>query len=60
MSDVRPECYQLRDALEASDFAAASALLENDPSLNEERTGIGETVQSKLRPRSGVGGLNVL
>jgi ankyrin repeat protein len=44
MSDVRPEWYQLRDALQMADFAAATALLENEPSLIYERNGIGETV----------------
>jgi len=44
MSDVRPEWYQLRDALEQTDFVAAAALLAKDPRLIDERNGIGETV----------------
>ena len=44
MSDVRPEWYQLRDALEQADFVTAAALVEKDPRLLDERNGIGETV----------------
>ena len=44
MSDVRPEWYQLRDALEQADFVAAAALVEKDARLIDERNGIGETV----------------
>src|SRR5690242_1124898 len=44
MSAVRPEWYQLRNALEQADFAAATAILEKDPRLIDERNGIGETV----------------
>jgi len=44
MTDVRPEWYQLRDALEQADFVAAAALLQKDPRLLDERNGIGESV----------------
>jgi len=44
MSDVRPEWYQLRDALEQADFVTAAALVEKVPPLIDERNGIGETV----------------
>jgi len=44
MSDVRPEWYQLRDALEQADFVTAAALAEKDPRLIDERNGIGESV----------------
>ena len=44
MSDVRPEWYQLRDALEQVDFVTAAALVEKDPPLIDERNRIGETV----------------
>src|SRR6266516_5063209 len=44
MSDIRPEWYQLRDALEKADFVTDAALLEKDPRLIDERNGIGESV----------------
>lgn len=44
MSRARPEWYQLLDALERADFSGASALLEKDSSLVDERNGIGESV----------------
>lgn len=44
MSTARPEWFQLRDALEQADFAGASTLLDKDPSLLNERNGIGESV----------------
>jgi len=44
MSTARPEWYQLRDALENADFAAASTLLDKDSSLLHEGNGIGESV----------------
>jgi ankyrin repeat protein len=44
MSNVSPEWYQFRDALEEGDFSAAAALLEADPDLLDARNGIGETV----------------
>lgn len=44
MSRARPEWYQLRDALERADFSGASTILEQDPSLIDERNGVGESV----------------
>jgi ankyrin repeat protein len=44
MSNVRPEWYRFRDALEQADFSTAATLLQNDPRLIDERNGIGETV----------------
>src|SRR5215471_14495240 len=44
MSEVRPEWYQLRDALERVDLKSAATLLNNEPGLIYERNGIGETV----------------
>src|SRR5258708_4784566 len=44
MSTARQEWFQLRDALERGDFSSASALLEKDSSLIDERNGIGESI----------------
>ncbi len=44
MSGARPEWYQLLHALERADFSGASALLEKDSGLINERNGIGESL----------------
>lgn len=44
MRAVRPEWYRFRNALYAGDFAAAEALLRDEPALLTERNGLGETV----------------
>lgn len=44
MRKTRPEWYQLQDALELADFVSASAFLEKDSRLIDERNGIGESI----------------
>ncbi len=44
MINVRPEWYQLRNAVYGAEFDVAEALLREDPNLIDERNGIGETV----------------
>jgi ankyrin repeat protein len=44
MINVRPEWYQLRNAVYRAGFDVAEALLRDDPNLIDERNGIGETV----------------
>jgi hypothetical protein len=44
MSSVQPGWYRFRDALEQGDFAAASALLLQDPRLIDHANNLGETV----------------
>ena len=44
MSDVRPEWYQFRNALYERDISVAESLLNEHPTLLDDRNGIGETV----------------
>jgi len=60
MSDVRPEWYQLRNALHAGEFPAAEVLLRDHPSLLTERNGIGETVLHFLAVEDSLPGIEWL
>lgn len=57
MSKVRQEWYQLRSLLMAQDFAAAEALLQENPELLDARNGIGETVLHYLAVEDALPGI---